>query len=74
MPHAIKTATGWFVIRVDDRRIGTPPAFATVKEDIRNTLLREGITAIAQASLSEVNVHAFDISGKEVKAEVEGQQ
>ncbi len=68
--HPVKTGIGWFVVRVDERRQAPPPAFLTVKDDIRNALLREGFAAVAQQALSDVTVHTFDISGKEVQAEV----
>ena len=68
--HPVKTGTGWFIVRVDERRQAALPAYAAVKEDIRGVLLREGFAAVAKAALSEVTVHAFDIAGKEVQAEV----
>lgn len=70
-PYPVKTATGWFVLRVEARRVGVVPPFATIKDEIHTTLLRDGIAAVAQASLGEVTVRSFDISGKDVKAAVE---
>ncbi len=72
--HPVRTGAGWFVVRVDERRIGPPPAFAAVKEDIRTVLVRENIAEIGKSALSEVTVHMFDISGKEVQAEVNSQR
>lgn len=69
--HPIRTGAGWFVIRVDERRVGSPPAFAAVKEDIRNALVREDIAEIGKAALNDVTVHTFDISGKEVQSAVQ---
>ena len=69
-PHPVKASLGWFVVRVDEQRVGAPLVYLTVKEEIRNALVREGIAAIAQSALGEVTVHAFDISGTDVRAEV----
>ena len=65
----VKTDTGWFIVRTEERRPGPTPGFASVRDAVRETLMRDAITAVARAALSEVNVHAFDISGKEMKAE-----
>ena len=72
--YPVRTVTGWFVLRVDERRQGPTPTYEAVKETIHDTLLREGITAVAQTALTKVNVHAFDISGKDVRAEVDSRQ
>ncbi len=66
----VRTSVGWFVIRAGERRQGERPAFAAVREDIRTILLREAFPTITQAALSDVTVRNFDISGKEVQAEV----
>ena len=68
--HPVKTSLGWFVVRVDERRQGNPPAFLAVKDDVRNALLGERFLAVARAALEEVTVHTFDIAGKEVQTEV----
>ena len=65
-----RASVGWFVVRVEERRQGPPPPYLTVKDELRNTLVREGMTAIAQAAVGEVTVHSFDIAGKDVQAEV----
>ena len=69
-PHRTRASVGWFVVRVEERRQGPPPPYLTVKDELRNTLVREGMTAIAQAAVGEVTVHSFDIAGKDVQAEV----
>ena len=71
--HPVRTGAGWFVIRVDERRVGPPPNYATVKEDIRNALVRENIAEIGKSALNEVTVHTFDISGREVQAAIQAQ-
>ena len=68
--HKDEASVGWFVVRVEERRQGPPPPYLTVKDELRNTLVREGMTAIAQAAVGEVTVHSFDIAGKDVQAEV----
>ena len=66
----VRTGVGWFVVRAGERRQGERPVFASVRADIRTLLLREAFPAIAQAAVNDVTVRNFDISGKEVQAEV----
>jgi peptidyl-prolyl cis-trans isomerase C len=68
-PRPVRTAAGWFVVRVGEHREGKTPAFATIREDLRIALLREAFPAIANAAVSEVTVHTFDIAGKQERAE-----
>jgi peptidyl-prolyl cis-trans isomerase C len=62
--HPVRTPAGWFLIKVEERRAGSRPSYASVKADIRNALLRESIAAVGRAALAEVAVHTFDIGGK----------
>ena len=69
-PRPIRTAVGWFVVRVGEHRQGARPAFAAVRDDLRTALLREAFPAVTDAAMRDVTVRTFDISGKEVQAEV----
>jgi len=37
----VKTAFGWHIIQIDDRRLSTPPLFEDVKEDLRQVLMEQ---------------------------------
>ena len=65
-PRAVRTAVGWFVVRVGEHRQGARPAFAAVRNDLRTALLRESFPAITDAAMRDTTVRTFDISGQEV--------
>jgi peptidyl-prolyl cis-trans isomerase C len=66
-PRPVRTAVGWFVVRVGERRQGARPAFAAVRDDLRAALLREAFPTVTDAAMRDTTVRTFDISGKEVQ-------
>lgn len=66
--HPIKSPSGWFVVRVTERRLGATPNYASVKDRIRDSLIRERFAAVAQAARNEAEVRMFDIAGKAIDA------
>jgi peptidyl-prolyl cis-trans isomerase C len=72
-PNPVRGATGWFVVKVEERRQQPTPAFATVREQLRQTLLREGVAGIATAALTNLKVRKYNLLGQELDpARVEG--
>jgi peptidyl-prolyl cis-trans isomerase C len=70
----VRTAAGWSVLRVDDRRLGEPPPFVKIHDAIRDMLLRESVENITRQALSEVYVQSYDIAGAAVQAQVRSEQ
>ena len=63
----VKTQFGWHVIRVTDRRAGTPPKFEEVKDQLRQKLA-EGIAQEEIAKLrTAAKIQRFDTEGKPLK-------
>lgn len=65
-PNPIRTEAGWFVIKVEERRQQPTPAFALVREQLTQSLLREAVGSVAAAALKDLNVRRYNITGKEV--------
>lgn len=60
----VKTQFGWHVIKVEDKRIKQPPAFDTVKDQIRNTLMREKYVAAVNQMRDAATI---DVKDPEIK-------
>ncbi len=77
----VQTQFGWHVIKVEDKRAKQPPAFDDVKDQIRNSLMREVyIAAVAKmrdAATIEINdpevKKIFDRDNEAAKAKDSGQ-
>ena len=63
--YPVRSASGWFVLKTEERRQVAAPAFAYVREQIRQTLLREGLPKVTNDALSGVVVREYTISGKQ---------
>ena len=64
-PYPVRSAGGWFVLKIDERRPQRVPSFAAVREDVRQMMLREGGAAVVTTAMKDVTVRAYDITGKE---------
>jgi peptidyl-prolyl cis-trans isomerase C len=65
----VKSDFGWHVIKVEDSRAVKPPAFAEVKEQIRNKLQQEKLNEYVGGLVNAAEVKVFDAKGKEVAFE-----
>jgi len=65
-PNPVRTSAGWFVIKVEERRQGPPPNFLLVREQLRQTVLKEGVGALAETALQGLQVRRYNMTGKEV--------
>jgi peptidyl-prolyl cis-trans isomerase C len=65
-PNPVRTSAGWFVIKVEERRQGPAPNFVFVREQLRQTLLKEGVASLAETALRGLQVRRYNITGKEV--------
>jgi peptidyl-prolyl cis-trans isomerase C len=63
--YPVRSTGGWFVLKTEERRQVATPAFAYVREHIRQTLLREGLPKITTDALSGVVVREYTVSGKQ---------
>lgn len=62
--YPVRGPTGWFVVKTDARRVQPTPLFATVRAEIREALLREGVRTLSAAAMADVIVHHYGMNGK----------
>ncbi len=65
----VKSDFGWHIIKAEDSRAVKPPAFAEVKEQIRNKLQQEKLNEYVGGLVNAADVKVFDAKGKEVAFE-----
>jgi peptidyl-prolyl cis-trans isomerase C len=69
----VHSVGSWFVLKVEERRQQPTPPFSVVREDLRQAMLREGVSDVVKAALSDVTVREYDIVGKETDQAAEDQ-
>lgn len=63
----VKTEFGWHVIRVEDRRMQELQEFDAIKDRIRNVLLRQKVTEIAETLRKNAQIEYLDADAKPVE-------
>ncbi len=59
----VKTRFGWHVIKLEERRTAPPPALEQVRDEIRQSLIQEGVTRVLTAAKEGLAVQKFKIDG-----------
>jgi peptidyl-prolyl cis-trans isomerase C len=72
VPAPVRGASGWFVVKVEERRPLPTPSYAQAREALRQTMLREGVAPLAAAALNELNVRRYSFTGREPDAATPG--
>lgn len=67
-PYPFRSSGGWFIVKVEERRVGKAPSFAEAREQLIQTMLREGVDGVAARAMKTVTVHEYSINGKETTA------
>jgi peptidyl-prolyl cis-trans isomerase C len=60
----VKSEFGWHVIKVEERRVGPPPSFQDVEEDVRGELSRDIGSAAVEELKQKASIQRFDADGK----------
>jgi len=60
----VKSQFGWHVIKVEERRVGAPPSFQEVEEEVRGELARDLGTAIIDDLKKKATIQKFEADGK----------
>lgn len=63
----VKTQFGFHVIKVEDKRMSTPPTFDEVKEQLRAEKTQEAVSAVLEGLRADAKVTVYDIDGNPVK-------
>ena len=64
----VHTQYGWHVIQVLGTRTAAPPPFATVKDQLRQQLIREKVRGVVQTAIADVKVVRYKPDGSKVTA------
>jgi peptidyl-prolyl cis-trans isomerase C len=62
-PYPVRTAAGWFVLRVETRRFGAIPNFAEVHDRLEAESERDNVAAVVRAALGGLTVRTYDMNG-----------
>lgn len=69
--YPVRSPAGWFVVKVEERRLEPTPGFASVREQLRQSLLRDRVIPFTTAALTGLKVRKYNFSGQEIHS---GQQ
>jgi peptidyl-prolyl cis-trans isomerase C len=68
-PYPVQGAAGWFIVKVEERRLQPVPPFASVREQLREAMLQESVVPFTQAALTKLKVRRYNLLGQEIEAE-----
>lgn len=68
-PYPVQAAAGWFIVKVEARRMQPAPSFAAVREQLRQSLLQERVIPFTTAALTKLKVRRYNFLGQEIDAE-----
>lgn len=66
-PFPVRSAGAWFIVKAEDRRQRGTPSFTEVREQLEQTMLREGVPDVVTRALASVTVREYNIIGKEIE-------
>jgi len=70
----VRRAGGWFLVKVEARRKQETPGFASVRQRLLDTMVRERVPEAVRRLIADVTVRKYDMNGNEetiLKASVE---
>jgi peptidyl-prolyl cis-trans isomerase C len=62
-PTPVKTRFGWHVIQVEEVRTAPPPAYEQVRDEIRQSLIQEGVTRVLATAKTGLPIEKFNPDG-----------
>lgn len=64
----VRTQFGWHVIKVEDRRVSTPPSFDEARHELSNLVARDAVDAKLKELRSAAKVETYGLDGKPLPA------
>ncbi len=64
----VHTQFGWHVIKLEERRTAPPPSFEQSRDQLRQKMIQEGVTAAIAKARAEVKIERFNMDGSVPKA------
>jgi peptidyl-prolyl cis-trans isomerase C len=71
-PFPVRSMGAWFVLKAEERRHQPALAFSFVREELRQTMIREAAADVMKAALADVSVREYDMNGNEVDTSAGG--
>lgn len=59
----VKTRFGWHVIKLDERRQAAPPPFEQVRDELRQSMIQDGVRKVLDQAKTGVTVERFNPDG-----------
>ncbi len=59
----VKTRFGWHVIQVQEVRAAPPPSLDQVRDEVRQSLIQEGVTRVLTAAKTGLPIEKFNVDG-----------
>jgi peptidyl-prolyl cis-trans isomerase C len=63
----VQTRYGWHVIKVEERRSSAAPSYEQAHDDLRQTMISEGINKLLVTARTQIKVERFNPDGSPVK-------
>jgi len=58
---------GWFILKVEERRLAPTPSFSAMREQLRQSLLQDGMIPAATTALTGLKVRRYSLTGQEIE-------
>ena len=59
----VHTRYGWHVIKLEERRTATPPTFEQARDELRQTMIQEGIQKVVKEARAGAKIETFNPDG-----------
>jgi peptidyl-prolyl cis-trans isomerase C len=64
-PFAVLSNGAWFIVKVEERRQGSVPGFAAVRNKLEQAMMKERVGDVVAKAMAGVTVREYSINGKE---------
>ena len=71
-PAPIRGPSGWFVVKLEGRRTQPTPAFAEVRDQLRDKVMRERVEPFAAAAEEGLTIRRYSFTGQSSRDELPG--